>query len=136
MDPISDMLTQIRNAVSAKKAEVVLPYSKFKENLGQLLVQEGWLLQAQAVDTLEVKGKKKPFRALKLGLKYNPDGTPGIAGLKRISRLGQRIYAKVSEIPRFRLGIGATIISTSQGLMTDQKARKAKLGGEVICQIW
>lgn len=130
------MLTQIRNAVSAKKGEVVLPYSKFKENLGNLLLKQGWISEILALDSLEVRGKKKPFKALKMKLKYGPEGEPAISGLKRVSKSGQRIYAKVVDIPRFRLGIGVTIISTPKGLMTSEEAKKAKLGGEVICQIW
>lgn len=128
-DPISDMLTQIRNALAIQKPEVILPYSRLKESLAKLLEIQGWLLSA----TAEEEDRSK---VLRLKLRYHPTGTPAITGLKRVSKPGQRIYAKFSEIPRLRLGVGATILSTSRGLMTDKQARQAKLGGEVICQIW
>lgn len=127
-DPISDMLTQIRNALLRRKEEVVLSYSKIKENLGQVLARQGWV---EKVETLEDGGRK----FLKLKLKYE-QGTSVISGLKRVSKPGQRIYAKVSEIPPVKLGFGSTILSTSKGLMTDKEARKEKMGGELICQIW
>ena len=129
MDPISDMLTQIRNAVVLRKAEVVLPYSKLKESLATVFARQGWISSFETVE-------KEKFKYLKLQLKYTSDGDPAISGLKRISKPGQRIYAKVSKIPRVKYGIGSTIISTSRGIMTESQARKEKLGGEVICQIW
>lgn len=128
-DPISDMLTQIRNALAMRKPEAVLPYSELKHSLAKILTSEGWIKSAEASEAASRK-------FLKVGLGYTDRGAPVISGLKRISRPGQRIYAKVSEIPRLRLGVGSIIISTSKGLMTDKEARKAKLGGEVICQIW
>lgn len=128
-DPISDMLTQIRNATAVKRQEVVLPYSILKHNLAQLFLNHGW------IKSVELLGDEKR-KQLKLVLQYHPTGQPAISGLKRVSKPGQRIYAKVTDIPRFRLGVGATIISTSRGLMTDKQARKEKMGGEIICQIW
>ncbi|MBI4050421.1 MAG: 30S ribosomal protein S8 [Candidatus Doudnabacteria bacterium] len=129
MDPIADMLTRIRNALAVKKPEVVLPYSKLKYNLARLLESQGWV---EKTENLQEGAKKM----LKLILKYDNAGLPAIAGMKRVSKAGQRIYAKASEISKYRLGLGATIISTSKGLMTDREARKEKVGGEVICQIW
>lgn len=128
-DPISDMLTQIRNGLAVKKTEVVLPYSKVKENLARVLANQGYL---ENVETLDEEGKK----SLKLGLKYLPEGEPALSGVRRISKPGQRIYAKVTEIPPVKLGFGATILSTSKGIMTDKQARKEKMGGELICQVW
>ncbi len=128
-DPIANMLTQIRNALAVKKQEVILPYSKLKHNLAKLLETQGW------VEKVEEAGME-PKKSLKLMLKYYGDGLSAIAGVKRVSKPGQRIYAKAQDIPKYRLGIGATIISTSKGLMTDQEARKEKMGGEIICQIW
>jgi small subunit ribosomal protein S8 len=128
-DPISDMLTQIRNAQAVKKTEVVLPYSKFKHALADLLKKSGWLGGAEQAED----GK---FKMLKLKLKYDNSGMPVISGLRRISKPGQRMYSAVTRIPRVMLGNGATIVSTSRGLMTADQARKEKLGGELICEIW
>ncbi|OGE73926.1 MAG: 30S ribosomal protein S8 [Candidatus Doudnabacteria bacterium RIFCSPHIGHO2_01_52_17] len=128
-DPISDMLTQIRNALSAKKGELSLRHSILKENLARVLEHEGWIKK------VEVTGEGIE-KSLRLELSYTPTGIPSITGIKRVSKPGQRIYARVTEIPRMRLGVGATIISTSRGIMTDKQARREKIGGEVICQIW
>jgi len=128
-DPISDMLTRIRNAQAVKKTFVSLPYSKLKFNLGNLLERSGWIESAAVADEGKIK-------ALKLKLKYDGQGQPVISGINRISKPGQRIYAKVTKIPRVMLGSGATILSTSKGLMTSDQARKQKLGGELICEIW
>lgn len=138
-DPISDLLTRIRNAISMKKTEVVLPHSKLKHNLAQLFERQGWLQRVEvAEDGLsgDKAGKAGKFKVLKLHLKYDTEGMPAISGIMRVSKPGQRIYAKVTKIPRSSLGMGATIVSTSKGLMTAQEAVKARLGGEVICQIW
>lgn len=127
-DPISDMLTQIRNALAMQKPEVILPHSKVKESLGKVLQRQGWV---DKIEVMETDGRKY----LKISLKYD-QGAPVISGVKRISKPGQRIYAKVSGIPPVKLGFGSTILSTSKGLMTDKEARKEKIGGELICQIW
>ena len=117
-DPIADMLTQIRNAIAVKKSEISLRHSMLKENLANVFEHEGWIKKVEATGD----GTQKMLR---LELRYSPNGSPSITGIKR-----------VSEIPKLRVGIGATIISTSRGLMTDKQARQAKVGGEVICQIW
>ncbi len=129
MDPISDMLTQIRNALAVKKQAALVPYSKFKENLANLFQRQGYISSYEVVT-------EKNGKLLKLVLVYDPTGQPTISGIKRVSKPGQRIYTKVAKIPRVVFGVGATIVSTSKGLMTDAEARKEKLGGEVICQIW
>lgn len=129
MDTISNMLIQIKNALAVKKSEVVLPYSKFKHNLALVLEKHRYLTSVEITS-------EKNFKFLKMVLKYDKDGSSVISGVKRISKPGQRIYASVSDIPRVYYGFGSTIVSTSRGLMTDKEARKAKLGGEVICQIW
>ena len=131
-DPISDMLTRIRNGLAVKKAEVVLPYSKLKHNLAELLHNQGW------IDQVEIDGgmEEKSLKQLKLKLKYDAAGSPIISGLNRVSKPGQRIYARSQEIPKVKSGFGATIVSTPKGLMTDRQARKERVGGEVICQIW
>lgn len=128
-DPISDMLTRIRNAYSARKSEVVVPYSKFKNNLGQVLLESGW------IKNLQVKDDAK-FKSLLIELKYDASGQPVITGISRISRPGQRIYRKNSDLPKLMGGLGTVIVSTSKGVMTDNVARKQKIGGEIICQIW
>ena len=129
IDPISDMLTRIRNALLARKSEVVLPYSQFKQKFAELFEQQGWL---RKIEVLE----EQNFKALKLTLRYDAAGEPVIRGLKRVSKPGQRIYAGAQNIPSPKLGFGVTIVSTSRGLMTDRQARKEKVGGEIICQIW
>jgi small subunit ribosomal protein S8 len=128
-DTISDMLTRIRNALAAKKADVLMPYSKFKHNLAKVLMQEGW------IKNIEVKEEGR-LKNLLVVLKYDDQGLPTISGLKRVSKPGQRIYADKTAIPKVLGGMGITIVSTSRGLMTDKHARKEKVGGEVICQIW
>ncbi len=127
-DPIADMLTRIRNASAAKKGELVLPYSKFKANLAQLFLKEGFISGVS-----EVSGDHK---SLRINLKYAGDGESVIGGIKRVSKPGQRIYLPVDKIPRTNSGYGVTVVSTSRGLMTDKEARKAKVGGEVVCQVW
>ena len=128
-DPISDMLTQIRNSLAVRKPEVVLSFSKLKFNLAGILEKTGWVGEV----TTDGEGTVKKLR---LKLKYDDRGLPMISGLLRVSKPGQRIYSKSKAIPRTPLGSGIGIISTSQGLMTSDEARRAKLGGELICQIW
>jgi small subunit ribosomal protein S8 len=127
-DPISDMLTRIKNALTARKAELVLPYSKFKASLAEVLVKEGFVGGAE-----ELPGK---FKALKISLKYDPAGEPVIAGIKRVSRPGQRIYLPADRLPRTNSGFGITVVSTPKGLLTDKQARKQQVGGEIVCQVW
>ena len=127
-DPISDMLTRIRNASRAGHTTVTLPHSKLKEALGQLLVKEGFLSAANVVN-----GK---FKQLELVLKYDKSGRCIIGGLERISSPGQRVYYSSKVVPRTNGGFGITIVSTSKGLMSDRQARKEKHGGEIICKVW
>ncbi|MBX4187249.1 MAG: 30S ribosomal protein S8 [Candidatus Doudnabacteria bacterium] len=128
-DTISDMLTRIRNSLMAKKSEVILPYSNFKNSLAKVLQTEGWIAK---VETKETDG----IKSLVLQLKYDNAGLPVISGIKRVSKPGQRIYSSREQIPTVLGGMGTTIISTSKGLMTDKEARKNKVGGEVVCQVW
>jgi small subunit ribosomal protein S8 len=126
-DPISDMLTRIRNAGRALLPAIELPHSRIKENVANILKQQGYVTDV-AVDG-------KPLKKLKIRLKY--DGKKNvIEGLKRISRPGLRRYVGATEIPRVRGGLGVAIVSTSQGVMTDAQARKKNLGGELLCYIW
>jgi small subunit ribosomal protein S8 len=127
-DPISDMLTRLRNALAAGKGELVMPYSKFKHNLAKVLLAEGFISGVN-----ELPGRVK---ALQLNLKYDNTGSPVITGIKRVSTPGQRIYLPVAKIPRTNGGFGVTVVSTSRGLLTDKQARQTRVGGEVVCQIW
>jgi small subunit ribosomal protein S8 len=126
-DPISDMLTRIRNAGRALLPAIELPHSSIKENVAHVLKQQGY------VADVAVEGK--PLKTLKIRLKY--DGKKNvIEGLKRISKPGLRKYVGATKIPRVRGGLGVVILSTSEGVMTDVQARKKNLGGEVLCYIW
>ena len=126
-DPIADMLTRIRNASAAKKSELVLPFSKFKANLANLLLKEGFIAGVG-----ELAGEHK---MLKIDLKYSGQEAI-ISGIKRVSSPGQRIYLPAERLPRTNSGLGVTVVSTSKGLLTDRQARKEKIGGEVVCQVW
>ena len=127
-DPIADMLTRIRNANAQRKATVDVPYSKEKNAISEILVEEGFI---EAANILE----ENSFKTIRLTLKY--DGkTKVIQGLKKISKPGLRIYANVEELPRVLNGLGIAIISTSKGIMTDKKARTQNVGGEVIAYFW
>ena len=126
-DPISDMLTRIRNAGRALLPAIELPHSRIKESVANILKQQGYVTEV-AVDG-------KPLKKLKIQLKY--DGKKSvIEGLKRISKPGLRNYVGATEIPRVRGGLGVAIVSTSEGVMTDVQARKKNLGGELLCYIW
>lgn len=127
-DPITDMLNQIRNAQAVGKTEVLIPLSKIKNEIATLLSKEGFLGEVK-------KAMKGKIKALKITLKYD-NGVPVIAGLRRTSKPGQRIYEGFAEIKKVRGGFGISVVSTSKGLMTNKEARKQKLGGEIICQIW
>ncbi len=124
-DPIADMLTQIRNAQMAGAREVVLPYAKLKYALAQVLEREGWITGLAA---LEQNTK------LKILLKYDQN-EPVIGSIKRISKPGRRVYVNRHQLPNVMNNLGTAVISTPKGLMTSREARKAKLGGEVICEI-
>ena len=126
-DPISDMLTRIRNAGAAQLPTVELPHSRIKESVAKLLQQQGYITDV----TVEGDTKKK----LKMRLKFNGKKSV-IEGLKRVSSPGLRRYVGATEIPRVRGGLGVAIVSTSEGLLTDQQARKKNLGGELLCYIW
>ena len=130
-DPIADMLTRIRNANSAQFDSVKMPGSKLKVSLAQILEREGYI----GGFTLTTN-EGKPGTTLEVRLKYTTDRRRTIAGLKRVSTPGLRIYKKSTEMPKVLGGVGVAVVSTSRGLMTDREARKAKLGGEVLCYVW
>ena len=127
-DPITDMLNQIKNAEAVGKTEVLVPLSKIKNEIAEILSKEGFLGEVKKT----TKGKLK---ILKIALKYDNE-VPAIAGFKRVSKPGQRIYNSVHEIKKVHGGYGISIISTSKGLMTNKDARYKKMGGEIICQVW
>lgn len=133
-DPISDMLTRIRNASAVRKSEVVMPYSKMKHQIALILHNQGYVGK---VTKLEPEEGKKSFAMLRIGLKYGLDGkTSVIKELKRVSKPGLRIYKKTDELPVVLNNLGIAIISTSQGLMTNVDAKKKGVGGEVICEVY
>jgi len=127
-DPITDILNRIRNAQAVLQPTVDVPFSQIKFEICQILAKEG------LVESFEKKGRKNK-KFIRITSKYNGK-IPAISGLKRISKPGQRIYLPYKKIKKVKSGYGISIISTSQGLMTDKEARKQKLGGEVICEIW
>ena len=127
-DPITDMLNQIKNAQAVGKTEVLIPFSKIKNEIATILAKESFVGETK-------KTVKEKNKALKIFLKYD-NGMPAISGFKRISKPGQRIYEGFLQIKKVHGGYGISIISTSKGLMTNKEAKKQKLGGEVICQVW
>jgi small subunit ribosomal protein S8 len=130
-DPIADMLTRLRNANTAFHDEVLMPSSKQKEALARILEREGYITGFE-VDT----DASRPGRQLKIVLKYTPDRKRTISGLRRVSKPGLRVYSGADGVPRVLGGMGISILSTNQGLMTDREARKRRVGGEVLCQVW
>jgi len=128
-DPVSDMLTRIRNANMVGRDRVDIPASKMKRRIAQILKQEGFIRDFDQVDN-------GPQKTLRVYLKYGPDKERVISGIQRVSRPGLRVYAKGKDVPQVRSGLGITIVSTSSGLMTDKRARKEGVGGEVVCQVW
>lgn len=135
MDPISNMLVSIRNASAKRKERVDIPYSGIKAGVVKLLKEEGFIASYKLVDSKTDKSVDSRG-VIRITLKYTQDKQPVIVGMKRVSRPGLRVYRSYTEIPRVRAAFGATILSTSKGLLTDEKAREQKVGGEVICQVW
>ncbi|MGB7450105.1 MAG: 30S ribosomal protein S8 [Ornithinimicrobium sp.] len=128
-DPIADMLTRIRNANSAHKDDVRMPFSKLKSHIAEILTAEGYIA-GWSVEDAEV-GK-----TLVIGLKYGPNRERSIAGVRRVSKPGLRVYAKSTHLPRVLGGLGVAILSTSSGLLTDKQAGAKGVGGEVLAYVW
>ena len=128
-DPISDMLTRIRNAVRARHARTDVPHSRLKGAIAAILKEEGYLADITTVE-------KGGFKFLRLKLRYDGDGRSFVTGLERVSRPGKRVYKKHDEIPRIMGGIGLAIVSTPRGMMSGSRAKKAGIGGEVVCAVW
>jgi small subunit ribosomal protein S8 len=135
-DPISDMIARIRNAVSAKHTRVDLPASKLKAEIARILQDEGYIQGYRLVDVPAEKEGLQPRPAIRIFLKYGPHGEKVISGLERISRPGRRVYLGVDEVPAVLGGLGTSILTTSRGVMTGRAARKAGVGGEVLCNVW
>ena len=128
-DPIADMLTRIRNANNAGHKTVEIPASNEKKAIDALLLEEGYIKKTEVIDD-EKQG------VLKITMKYGEEKSRVIAGLKRISKPGLRVYVGKEDVPKVLNGLGVAIISTSKGVLTDKEARKAGVGGEVICYVW
>jgi small subunit ribosomal protein S8 len=128
-DPIADMLIRIKNAHAVNHKTVDIPFSALKLRMIQIFIKENFILDFK-------KLKRNNGKIIRVYLKYDNEGAPAISGLKRISKVGKRIYKKAKEIKKVKSGYGAAIISTSKGIMSDKEARRQKLGGEVICEIW
>jgi len=128
-DPVSDMLTRIRNAGMARHESVDIPASRLKLRIAQILKDEGYIRDFHEVE-------QKPQSKLVVDLKYGPDQKLTIRGLRRISKPGRRRYTGSKNIPNVLNGLGVVIISTPQGVITDRKARKLGIGGEVLCEVW
>lgn len=128
-DPIADMLTRIRNASTAHHEFVDIPASKLKLSLAQILKQQGFIKEFETL-------KDSRYPTLRLHLRYTGKREPIINGIRRVSKPGQRIYAKASGMPRVLGGLGIAVVSTPQGLMTERQARRTNVGGEVLCYVW
>ena len=128
-DPIADMLTRIRNANSAKHDTVSVPASNMKKAIAQILVDEGYIKSFKVIED----GKQG---IIEIALKYGPNKSQVITGLRRVSKPGLRIYSNCEDLPKVMKGLGIAILSTSKGIMTDKAARKANVGGEVLAFIW
>jgi small subunit ribosomal protein S8 len=130
-DPIADMLTRIRNAVRVERPVVDMPLSKVKRGVAEVLKREGyiWDWREEAIDG-------KPVKQLTIDLKYGPNGERVIRHIKRVSKPGQRVYSRATELRPILNGLGISIISTSRGVISDREARQKKLGGEVLCELW
>ncbi len=136
-DPIADMLTRLRNANQAYHDDVTMPYSKLKAGVAEILQQEGYITSwkvEEAADNAE--SSQTVGKELSLTLKYGQNRERSIAGIRRISKPGLRVYAKHTGLPKVLGGLGVAIISTSQGLLTDRQANKKGVGGEVLAYVW
>ncbi|MDQ6982130.1 MAG: 30S ribosomal protein S8 [Mariprofundus sp.] len=129
MDRIADMLTRIRNAQTAGIEKIEMPASKILLAMAEILKEEGYITAVKAYN-------HKGHRFLRMTLRYDDEGAPVIREIQRVSKPGRRVYTGAEELPRVRRGYGVAVVSTSQGIMTDKKARAAKIGGEVLCTVF
>ena len=135
-DPISDMITRIRNASSAKHTRVDIPASKLKAEIARILQDEGYIQGFRQVEEAADRDGRQPRQVIRVFLKYGPHGEKVISGLERISRPGRRVYLGVDDVPAVLGGLGTSILTTSRGVMTGRAAKKAGVGGEVLCNVW
>lgn len=128
-DPVSDLLTRIRNATSVRHDRMDVPASKMKLEIAKILKQEGYIRTFKMIE-------EGPQGTIRIYLKYADDGEPVIHGLRRVSRPGRRVYRGAGELDKVRNGLGVAVISTNRGVVTDEQARGLQVGGEVLCEIW
>lgn len=128
-DPIADMLTRIRNAVTVRHDSVLVPASRIKVSIAKILKEEGFINDYEVI-------RGKPHRVIKIHLKYSDKKEPVLSGMERVSKSGLRVYLHRKEIPRVYGGLGIAIVSTSKGVMTGQQARRQGVGGELLCYVW
>jgi small subunit ribosomal protein S8 len=128
-DPLSDLLTRLRNGMRAGHDKVDVPSSRVKEAVLKVLEEEGYIASFR-----KVQEGGRPV--LRVGLKYDAEGEPIVSGIEKVSRPGRRVYARADAIPSVLGGLGVSLVSTSKGIVTDKKARQSRLGGEVLCNIW
>lgn len=135
-DPIADMLTRIRNAVSSRHTRVDLPASKLKVEIARILQDEGYILGFKLVDGVAERPSTAPPHLLRLFLKYGQGGERVISGIERVSRPGRRVYVSRDDVPSVLGGLGVSILTTSRGVMSGRAAQKAGVGGEILCNVW
>lgn len=128
-DPIADLLTQIRNAIMAKHDRLDVPKSNLKLSICSLLKREGYIQDVEVIEG-------QPVDHLRIYLRYSDDGTPAILRMQRVSKPGRRVYRGSEDIPTVLNGLGVSVVSTSKGLLTDREARRDRIGGEILCEIW
>ena len=135
VDPIADMLTRIRNASKVKKTEVYIPFSKMKLEIIKILKREGFIDRFEEIKPGSADAENRKFGGIMVSLKYESQKS-AISNIKRISKPGRRVYVAKTEMPKVLSGLGFAIISTSKGIMTNKEAKKAGLGGEVLCEVY
>jgi len=128
-DPVSDMLTRIRNATTVRHDRTDVPASKMKLEIAKILKQEGFIRTFKMLE-------EGPQGLLRIYLKYADDGEPAIHGMRRISKPGRRVYRGADDLPKVRNGLGVAVVSTNRGVLTDEQARGLRVGGEVLCEVW
>lgn len=130
-DPIADLLTRVRNAARARHQKVAVPWSRLKENIVKILIEEGYLKESKKVKAAEGGGED-----LVIQLKFDRENRPIISGLKRVSSPGRRVYVGAQGLTPVRKGLGIHILSTPKGILVDREAQKANVGGELLCSVW
>ena len=128
-DPVSDMLTRIRNATTVRHDRTDVPASKMKLEIAKILKQEGFIRTFKLLE-------EGPQGLIRVYLKYAEDGEPAIHGVRRVSKPGRRVYRSVDDLPKVRNGLGVAVVSTNRGVLTDEQARGLRVGGDVLCEVW